>query len=68
MKLSSYESPITGKTGNIFDVSDLWQKVLGVVVFVMIFIFGQKLADMIFPSFTTPATSTTPATKLMTYL
>ena len=48
MKLSTYESPISGKESNIFDVASLWSKVLGVMVFVMVFIFGQKLADMIF--------------------
>jgi hypothetical protein len=40
-------------------VASLWSKVLGVMVFVMVFIFGQKLADMIFPNSTATPTATT---------
>jgi hypothetical protein len=63
MKLSNYENPISGKTNNIFDLSSLWAQVLGVVMLVVIFLFGQKIADYFFPP--APATATTPATKSM---
>jgi hypothetical protein len=49
MKLSSYENPISGTRGNLFNIGNLWAQILGVFVLVMVFIFGQKLADMIFP-------------------
>jgi hypothetical protein len=49
MKLSSYENPISGEKGNLFDLGKVWSEVLGVAVLVMIFIFGQKIADFFFP-------------------
>jgi hypothetical protein len=48
MKLSSYENPISGTRGNLFNIGNLWSQILGVVVLVMVFVFGQKLADMAF--------------------
>lgn len=49
MKLSTYENPISGTRGNLFNLGNLWAQILGVFVLVMVFIFGQKLADLIFP-------------------
>jgi len=48
MKLSSYENPISGTRGNLFNLGNLWAQILGVFVLVMVFMFGQKLADFIF--------------------
>jgi hypothetical protein len=59
MKLSTYENPLTGKSSDLFNVSNLWAQVLGVFVLVIVFIFGQKIADFIFPNVTAPATTST---------
>jgi hypothetical protein len=48
MKLSSYENPVSGSRGNLFNIGNLWSQILGVFVLVMVFMFGQKLADFIF--------------------
>jgi hypothetical protein len=49
MKLSDYSNPISGKKEDLFNVSNLWEQILGVVVFVTIFIFGIKVAEWVFP-------------------
>jgi hypothetical protein len=49
MKLSDYSNPITGKKEDLFNISNLWEQVLGVVIFVTIFIFGIKIAEKIVP-------------------
>jgi len=53
MKLSSYENPISGNRGNLFNIGDIWGQILGVFVLVMVWIGGQWLADFFFPK--TPA-------------
>jgi len=53
MKLSTYQNPISGRSGNLFDLGGLWSLILGVFVIILVWIGGQKLADMIF----TPSTS-----------
>jgi hypothetical protein len=60
MKLSTYENPISGKSSNLFDVGNIWSQILGVFVFILIFIFGQKLADNMFPNYTTEPTEKNP--------
>jgi hypothetical protein len=49
MKLSSYENPVSGTRGNLFNIGNLWAQVLGVFVLIFIFMFGQKLAELIMP-------------------
>jgi len=53
MKLSTYENPISGTRGDLFNIGNLWAQILGVFVLVMVFLFGQKIADFFFPN--TPA-------------
>jgi len=59
MKLSSYENPISGNRGNIFNIGNLWSQILGVFVLIMVFIFGSKLANFLFPQTTEEAKATT---------
>jgi hypothetical protein len=49
MKISDYSNPISGKKEDLFNISNLWEQILGVVVFVVIFIFGIKIAEWVFP-------------------
>jgi hypothetical protein len=49
MKLSDYSNPVTGKKEDLFNISTLWEQILGIVVFVIIFIFGIKIAEWVFP-------------------
>jgi hypothetical protein len=49
MKLSDYSNPISGKKEDLFNLGNLWEQILGVVVFVVIFIFGIKIAEWVFP-------------------
>lgn len=49
MKLSTYENPVNGKQHDLFNIGSLWAQILGVFVLVMVFMFGQKIADWIFP-------------------
>jgi hypothetical protein len=49
MKLSNYENPLTGKSNDLFNISSLWSQILGVFVLVIVFMFGQKIADYVFP-------------------
>jgi hypothetical protein len=49
MKLSSYENPVSGTRGNLFNIGNLWAQVLGVFVLIAVFMFGQKMADFIIP-------------------
>lgn len=55
MKLSEYENPINGKQHNLFDISTLWAQILGVFVLVIVFMFGQKIADYFFPQKQVPS-------------
>lgn len=43
-KLTDFKNPISGSTGNLFDLGGLWQMILGVVVFMFVFATGEKLA------------------------
>jgi hypothetical protein len=47
LKLTKYENPFTGKEGDLLDFSGLFGKVLGVVMFFVIFAAGQNVARMI---------------------
>jgi hypothetical protein len=49
MKLTNYENPVSGTKGNLFNLGNLWAQVLGVFVLVLVFMFGQKMADYIIP-------------------
>jgi hypothetical protein len=46
-KLTEYENPVTGKKDNLFDLSGIWGKILGVVMFFIVFAAGQNIASMI---------------------
>lgn len=43
-KLTQYENPLTGKRENIFDISSLFAKIMGVVVMLFVVATGQNLA------------------------
>jgi hypothetical protein len=65
MKLSSYENPISGTRGNLFNLGNLWAQILGVFVLVMVFMFGQKLADFIFGKAGIAETKPTTTTRIV---
>jgi hypothetical protein len=46
-KLTEFQNPISGKTGNLFDLGNLWQMILGVVVFMGVFAVGEKIAGSV---------------------
>lgn len=46
-KLTQYENPLTGKTENLFDISSLFGKILGVVVMLFVIATGQNVAKTI---------------------
>lgn len=60
MKLSNYENPVSGSKSSLFNIGNLWAQILGVFVFIMVFIFGQKLADFILPVYSTEPTKDKP--------
>lgn len=47
MKLTNYENPVTGKQEDLFDISGLFGKVVGVVVMFFVVATGQNLAKTI---------------------
>jgi hypothetical protein len=49
MKLSEYSNPISGKKEDLFNIGNVWEQILGVVMFVIIFVAGLKVAEWIFP-------------------
>lgn len=62
MKLSEYENPINGRKSNIFDIGNLWEQVLGILVLIVVIVLGFKLASFIFP--TQPATASSPVERV----
>ena len=44
MKLAEFENPITGKRGNLFNLTELWQLILGVAVLLFVVAMGQNVA------------------------
>lgn len=64
MKLSKYENPLTGKQHNLFNIESLWAQILGVFVLVVVFMFGQKIADYFFPQ-KVAATGEVPVTRII---
>lgn len=50
MKLSDFTKatdPLNGKTTSVFDVGEIWSKVLGVVLMIVVFAAGQNVANWI---------------------
>jgi len=49
MKLSTYENPISGNKGNLFNIGDIWSQILGVLVLVFVWFAGNWIVDYLFP-------------------
>jgi hypothetical protein len=49
LKISDYENPFTGKESNLFDIGKLFSLLLGVVVLILVFVFGQRIVDYFVP-------------------
>jgi len=49
MKLSTYENPISGTRGDLFNLGNIWAQILGVFVLVLVWLGGQWIADFFFP-------------------
>lgn len=47
LKLFEYENPMNGNKSNVFDLGSLWSKVLGVLMFFVIFAAGQNIARVV---------------------
>lgn len=54
MKISDYENPITGKESNLFDIGKLFSLLLGMIVLILMFIFGAKIVNYFFPTKVAP--------------
>jgi hypothetical protein len=54
MKISDYENPITGKESNLFDIGKLFSLLLGMVVLILMFMFGAKIVNYFFPAKVAP--------------
>jgi hypothetical protein len=54
MKISDYESPFTGKESNLFDIGKLFSLFLGIVVLILLFMFGEKFVNYFFPTKASP--------------
>ena len=55
MKLSDYENPITGRESNLFDIGRTFSLFLGIVVLIILFMFGEKLVNLFFPTKASPS-------------
>jgi hypothetical protein len=55
MKISNYENPFTGRESNLFDIGKLFSLFLGVIVLIMVFMFGERIVNYFFPTKTAPA-------------
>lgn len=66
MKLSTYENPLTSKQSDLFNISALWAQILGVFVLIIVFMFGQKIADYFFPQ--KAGTAENPVTSTRIYI
>lgn len=64
MKLSDYENPFTGKESNLFDLGRLFSLFLGVVVLILIFMFGEKIVNYFFPTKASPS-GEAPVTRII---
>ncbi|MGA3282470.1 MAG: hypothetical protein ABSD50_15990 [Smithella sp.] len=49
MKLSDYENPITGRESNLFDLGRTFSLFLGIVVLILLFMFGERVVNFFFP-------------------
>lgn len=50
MKLGDFTKatdPLSGKSTSIFDVGEIWSKVLGVVLMIVVFAAGQNVANWV---------------------
>lgn len=47
MKLTDFENPISGKKGNLLDLSTLWANIMGVFVLFLVFATGQNIANRV---------------------
>gem|GEM_PF-1214742 len=54
LKISDYENPITGRESNLFDIGRLFSLFLGIVVLILLFMFGEKLVNFFFPTKASP--------------
>ena len=64
MKISDYENPFTGRESNLFDIGKLWSLFLGVLVLMLVFIFGEKIANYFFPTKASPS-GEAPVTRIV---
>jgi hypothetical protein len=55
MKISDYENPITGRESNLFNIGKLFSLFLGMVVLILMFMFGAKFVNFLFPTKSAPA-------------
>jgi hypothetical protein len=54
MKISNYENPFTGRESNLFDIGKLFSLFLGVIVLIMVFMFGERIVNYFFPTKVSP--------------
>ena len=54
MKLSDYENPITGRESNLFDIGRTFSLFLGIVVLIILFMFGERVVNFFFPTKASP--------------
>ena len=45
--ITNYQDPVTGKTENLFNISGIWQKILGVVVLLFAVTMAQKVGSAV---------------------
>lgn len=43
MKLTQFTNPVNGQKGDLTNLGTLWSLVLGVIVFLAVFAFGEKI-------------------------
>jgi hypothetical protein len=55
MKISDYENPFTGRESNLFDIGKLFSLFLGVIVLILVFMFGERIVNYFFPTKASPA-------------
>lgn len=44
-KITDFTNPLTGQKGNVFDLTGIWNMILGVVIFLFVFAMGQNVAN-----------------------
>jgi len=55
MKISDYENPFNGKESNLFDIGKLFSLLLGIVVLILLFMFGERIVNFFFPTKQAPS-------------